>query len=121
MKKSDFGWEVFSHSGTIPTGKEALEWALVGQQLGVGELLITSIDRDGTQEGYDLELIQQLCTSLSIPVIASGGVGKWEDIRDVFIQGKADAALAASLFHFKGYSVGSLKELLAQENILVRR
>ena len=109
VKRTEFGWEVFSHSGTIPTGKEVIEWALMGQQLGVGELLVTSIDRDGTQEGYDLELMEMLSTSLSIPVIASGGVGKWEDIRDVFVKGKADAALAASLFHFNGYSVEKLK------------
>ncbi len=120
VKRTEFGWEVFSHSGTIPTGKEVMEWALMGQRLGVGELLVTSIDRDGTQEGYDLELMEKLSTSLSISVIASGGVGKWEDIRDVFVKGKADAALAASLFHFNGYSVEKLKRLLAQENILVR-
>jgi imidazole glycerol-phosphate synthase subunit HisF len=120
VKRTDFGWKVFSHSGTLSTGKEVMEWALMGQQLGVGELLVTSIDRDGTQEGYDLELMEKLSTALSIPVIASGGVGKWEDIRDVFVKGKADAALAASLFHFNGYSVKKLKELLAQENILVR-
>ncbi len=119
-KKTGFEWEVFSHSGTIATGKDAISWAFEGQQLGAGELLVTSIDRDGTQEGYDLELIQRLSTHLSIPVIASGGVGKWEDIKDVFIKGKADAALAASLFHFNRCSVEQLKRLLAQENILVR-
>jgi cyclase len=120
VKKTDSGWEVFSHSGTVSTGEDALSWALEGQRLGAGELLVTSIDRDGTQEGYDLELIQMLSAHLSIPIIASGGVGKWEDIKDVFVQGKADAALAASLFHFKGCSVGELKRLLAQEDILVR-
>jgi imidazole glycerol-phosphate synthase subunit HisF len=119
-KKTGSEWKVFSHSGTISTGKDALSWAFEGQRLGAGELLVTSIDRDGTQEGYDLELIQMLSTHLSIPLIASGGVGKWEDIKDVFIKGKADAALAASLFHFNGCSVEQLKRLLAQENILVR-
>jgi imidazole glycerol-phosphate synthase subunit HisF len=120
-KKTGSEWKVFSHNGTIPTGKEVLSWALEGQQLGAGELLITSIDRDGTQEGYDLELIQMLSTHLSIPVIASGGVGKWEDIKDVFIKGNADAALAASLFHFNICSIEQLKRLLAKENILVRQ
>ncbi len=120
VKRTELGWEVFSHSGTVSTGKNALEWALIGQQLGAGELLVTSIDRDGSQEGYDLELIQMLESRLSIPIIASGGVGKWEDIKDVFTKGKADAALAASLFHFNGCSVEQVKKLLAQENILVR-
>lgn len=120
VKKKNSGWEVFSHSGTIPVGKDALSWALEGQELGAGELLVTSIDRDGTQEGYDLELIQMLSKHLSIPIIASGGVGKWEDMKDVFVHGQADAALAASLFHLKGCSIGELKKLLAKEDILVR-
>lgn len=119
-KKIDCGWKVFSHSGTISTNKDVLAWALEGQLLGAGELLITSIDRDGTQQGYDLELIQKLESRLSIPIIASGGVGTWEDIKDVFIKGKADAALAASLFHFKGCSIGDLKNKLVREKVLVR-
>jgi imidazole glycerol-phosphate synthase subunit HisF len=121
VKKTNSGWEVFSHSGSLATGKNALAWALEAQKLGAGELLVTSIDRDGMQKGYDLELIQMLSGHLSIPIIASGGVGKWEDIKDVFTQGKADAALAASLFHFGKCSVWQLKELLSKENILVRR
>jgi cyclase len=120
VKKTETGWEVFSHSGTLSTRKDAFSWALEGQKLGAGELLVTSIDRDGTQQGYDLELIQMLSTHLSIPIIASGGVGKWEDIKEVFMGGKADAALAASLFHFGKCSVLQLKQLLAKENILVR-
>ena len=97
-----------------------LSWALLGEKLGAGELLITSIDRDGTQEGYDLELIQMLSSKLTIPIIASGGVGKWEDIKEVFLKGKADAALAASLFHFGTLTVLDLKKRLAQEGIEVR-
>jgi len=120
VKRVNGVWKVFSHSGTLSTGKDALAWALEGEHLGAGELLITSIDRDGTEQGYDLSLIQTLSSQLSIPIIASGGVGTWEDIKEVFTQGKADAALAASLFHFKGCSIGELKKLLAQENILVR-
>jgi len=120
VKKTAAGWEVFSHAGTVATGLDALGWALEGARLGAGELLVTSIDRDGTQEGYDLELIEMLGRSLSIPIIASGGVGKWEDIRDAFAIGKADAALAASLFHFKGCSIRELKKLLAKEEIRVR-
>lgn len=114
------GRRVFSHSGTVDVAKEALSWALEGQRLGAGELLITSIDRDGMQQGYDIELLKLLGSHLSIPIIASGGVGRWEDIREAFVEGKADAALAASLFHKQGFSIGQLKQLLAQENILVR-
>ena len=120
VKKTESGWRVFSHSGTIATDKEVLEWALEGQNLGAGELLITSIDRDGMEQGYDLELIRMLTKQLSIPLIASGGVGKWQDIKDVFVEGEADAALAASLFHFDKCTIPQLKRLLAQEKIKVR-
>lgn len=120
VKRKEGGWEIFSHGGSKLTGKDALEWALEGQRLGAGELLVTSIDRDGTKVGYDLELMRMISTRLSIPVIASGGVGKWEDIRDVFIEGKVDAALAASLFHSKSCSIRSVKEHLNRENIMVR-
>lgn len=120
-KRIGSGWEVFSHSGTVSTGKDVLAWAFEGQRLGAGELLVTSIDRDGTHQGYDLALIKRLSTKLSIPLIASGGVGKWEDIKDLFIKGDADAALAASLFHFNRCSIGELKRLLTQQNIRVRQ
>jgi imidazole glycerol-phosphate synthase subunit HisF len=120
VKRNQEGWQVFSHGGTMATDKDALEWALLGQKLGAGELLVTSMDRDGTKEGYDLALIRLLSDALSIPIIASGGVGKWEDIRDVFLEGKADAALAASLFHFGICSVSQLKCQLNQQNIPVR-
>lgn len=120
VKKMERGWEVFSYAGTRPAGRDALEWALEGQRLGAGELLVTSIDRDGTQNGYDLDLMRLLSSNLTVPIIASGGVGKWEDIRNVFQEGKADAALAASIFHFNGMTVKELKELLAQENVEVR-
>jgi imidazole glycerol-phosphate synthase subunit HisF len=120
-KKTNNGWEVYSHSGSLSTGKNALMWALEGEELGAGEILVTSIDRDGTKQGYDLELIQTLKRSLKIPIIASGGVGALEDIRDVFSQGNADAALAASIFHFRQCTITQLKDFLAKENILVRR
>lgn len=120
-KRAGEGWQIYSHSGTLPADKDALQWALEGQKLGAGELLVTSIDRDGTQQGYDLQLIQKLHAHLTIPIIASGGVGKWEDMRDLFVIGKAEAALAASLFHYNICSIGELKKKLTQENILVRR
>jgi imidazole glycerol-phosphate synthase subunit HisF len=119
VKRTSEGWQVFSHAGTVATDKDALEWALQGQNLGAGELLVTSIDRDGTKEGYDLELIRALSDLLQIPIIASGGVGKWEDIRDAFLA-NADAALAASLFHFGSFSVNQVKSKLQQQNIHVR-
>jgi cyclase len=118
---TESGWRVFSHSGTVPTGKDALEWALEAEKLGAGELLVTSIDRDGMQQGYDLELVRLLSNALSIPLIASGGAGRWEDIRDAFVVGGADAALAASLFHYNNGSIQQVKQLLANENILVRQ
>jgi imidazole glycerol-phosphate synthase subunit HisF len=120
VKKTERGWEVFSRSGTTATSLDAVSWALEGQRLGAGEILVTSIDRDGTKKGYDLELIEILSRTLSIPVIASGGVGKIEDIRDAFIKGNADAALAASLFHFDRCSIQELKRFLDKEGIRVR-
>ncbi len=120
VKRKGAGWEVYGSAGTIATGKDALQWALEGQNLGAGELLVTSIDRDGTQEGYDLELIETLSRQLKIPLIASGGGGKWEDIRDAFVKGKADAALAASIFHFNRCPIPELKQRLAKENIRIR-
>ena len=120
VKKTFGKWQVFSYAGTIATDKDALTWALKGQELGAGELLVTSIDRDGTKEGYDLELMELLSSNVRLPIIASGGVGKWEDICDVFLRGNADAALAASLFHFDSYSIKQLKNQLKQQNIPVR-
>lgn len=121
VKRKARGWEVFSHGGTNATGKEALTWAKEAQDLGVGELLVTSIDRDGTGQGYDLDLVQSLSDLLDIPIIASGGVGRWEDIHDVFAIGHADGALAASLFHFDCNSITHLKTNLANAGIEVRR
>ncbi len=120
VKRGTQGWEVFSHGGRTPTGKDAIAWAKRVQELGAGEILATSIDRDGTKQGYDLQLIQALNQVLEIPIIASGGVGCWEDIRDVFAIGQADAALAASLFHFDGCCISKLKEQLAKTQIKVR-
>ena len=120
-KSGERGWEVFSHCGTHPTGREVLEWCLEAEKLGAGEILVTSIDRDGAKMGYDLELISLLSSRLSIPVIASGGVGRWEDIRDAFKIGQVDAALAASLFHFGYESIRELKQRLSREGIEVRQ
>jgi imidazole glycerol-phosphate synthase subunit HisF len=120
VKEIGSTWKVFSHRGTRFTGLDVLFWALSGQQLGAGELLITSIDREGTKEGYDLELIQMLSTHLSIPIIASGGAGTPEDVKDVLTKGNADAALASSLFHFNSCSIAQLKKLVSEEKILMR-
>ena len=121
VKKTGSGWSVFSHGGRKATGRDAVEWALEVERLGAGEILLTSIDRDGTKSGYDLELIQLLTRKLTIPVIASGGVGSWEDIRDAFLIGQADAALMASIVHSGEYTMTQLKKLLSEANISIRR
>ena len=100
VKKMERGWEVFSYAGTRPAGRDALEWALEGQRLGAGELLVTSIDRDGTENGYDLDLMRLLSSNLTVPIIASGGVGKWEDIRDVFQGGESRCSACRFNFPF---------------------
>jgi len=113
-------WEVYTHSGQQPTGIDAVEWAKQAAELGAGELLLTSIDADGHQAGYDLELCRAISEAVTIPVIASGGAGTPEDLYQAFISGKADAVLAASIFHYGNYSVGMIKDYLAERGIPVR-
>ncbi len=120
VKKIEDKWKVFMKGGRDETELEALEWAKKVEKLGAGEILLTSMDRDGTKDGFDLELLKIISTNLSIPVIASGGAGKMEDFRDVFQIGKADAALAASLFHFGEISIVKLKNFMNLSNIPTR-
>ena len=113
-------WEVFTHGGRKPTGIDALEWAKEAEQRGAGELLVTSMDRDGTKDGYDLDLLDRLHDLVSIPVIASGGAGTLEHLKKGFTEGKADAVLAASIFHFREYSITEAKTYLHEAGINVR-
>ena len=120
-KRSDDGrFEVFISGGRIPTGKEAVAWAKEVEDRGAGEILLTSMDRDGTQDGYDLDLTRQIAEAVSIPVIASGGAGTLEHFGQVLTDGKASAALAASLFHFQTYRVSDVKGYLAEHGVPVR-
>lgn len=114
-------WEVYISGGRTPTGLDALEWAKRVVALGAGEILLTSIDADGTQHGYDLELTRAVADSVPVPVIASGGAGRLEDFAEVLTEGRAEAALAASLFHDKMLTVGEVKNYLADRGIVVRR
>ncbi len=113
-------WEVFTHGGRNATGIDAVEWAVKMEQFGAGEILLTSMDKDGTKDGYDVELTKTVSENVSIPVIASGGVGTPEHIYEGLKEGKADAALAASIFHYKEYSVGKVKEYLQGRGVPVR-
>ena len=119
-KKNTQSWEVLINGGKLETTLNALSWAREGAWLGAGEILLTSIDADGSQEGYDLELTRQISKSVNVPVIASGGAGKLDDFVDVFQSGAADAALASSLFHFGELSIGKLKNYLQSKQIAVR-
>ncbi|MCK9571911.1 MAG: imidazole glycerol phosphate synthase subunit HisF [Candidatus Omnitrophica bacterium] len=119
-KKQKDCWEVFINGGRTPTGIDALEWARKAAKLGAGEILLTSMDTDGTKDGYDLELTKALTSCVPIPVIASGGAGKLEDFYNVFASAGADAALAASLFHYQEYSIKQVKEYLKQKGIAIR-
>jgi imidazole glycerol-phosphate synthase subunit HisF len=105
-------WHVFSKGGRVDTGLDAIEWAIQGEQLGAGELVVNSIDGDGEKEGYDLELNQTIADAVSIPIVASGGAGKMEDFEKVLTEGKADAALAASVFHYNEINIRTLKDYL---------
>ena len=113
-------WIVFTKSGTYNTGKDAIEWAREVENLGAGEILLTSIDRDGTRMGYDIELTKNIVDAVNIPVIASGGAGKMEDFYEVFSMANADAALAAGIFHDGIIRIRKLKEYLKQKGIEVR-
>lgn len=113
-------YEVYLGGGRVPTGKDAIEWAIEAERLGAGEILLTSMDADGTKNGYELNLTRQIAEAVGIPVIASGGAGKMSDFKDAFTIGKADAALAASLFHFKELTIAELKDYLRGEGIAIR-
>jgi cyclase len=114
------GFEVFTHGGRRGTGIDAVEWARRGAELGAGEILLTSMDRDGTRSGYDLPLLKAVTAAVSIPVIASGGVGGLEHLREGLCEGGADAALAASIFHDGEHTVGDAKKYLRQHGVHVR-
>ena len=118
-KRTGAGWEVFSHGGRTPEGLDALDWCKRVADLGAGEILLTSMDRDGTGLGYDLELIRAVATSVSVPVIASGGVGKLADLADGLVAG-ADAVLAASIFHFGQHTIGEAKSFLLDRGLAIR-
>lgn len=113
-------WEVYTHGGRRPKGINAVEWAKYMEELGAGEILLTSMDRDGTKDGYDLELTRAVSEAVSIPVIASGGVGNLEHIYEGLVKGKADAALAASIFHYREYTIREAKEYLKTRGVPVR-
>ena len=115
------GWNIYKNGGRIDMGIDAVEWAQKVESLGAGEILLTSMDSDGTKAGYDLELTRKIAESVSIPVIASGGAGKLEHFKEALTEGKADAALAASLFHYKELEICELKDYLADQGISVRR
>lgn len=113
-------WEVFIHGGRTPTGIDAVAWAKKMEALGSGEILLTSMDRDGTQEGFDLPLTQAIARAVTIPVIASGGVGTMEHLYDGIVQGEADAVLAASIFHYRTHSIRDVKQYLQARGVPVR-
>lgn len=113
-------WEVFTHGGRKPAGLDAVEWAVRGVELGAGEILLTSMDADGTCAGYDCELTRRVSEAVNVPVIASGGAGKLEHLSEVLDKGRADAVLAASIFHFGTYTIDQAKEFLAARGIPVR-
>lgn len=119
-KKTEDGYHIFKHGGRIDTGIDAIEWAIKGCELGAGEILLTSMDADGTKAGYDLELTKKISDSVSVPVIASGGAGSKQDFYDALTIGNADAALAASLFHYKELEILDLKQYLREKGVSVR-
>jgi cyclase len=121
-KRSGAGkWEVFLHGGRTPTGLDALAWARKGARLGAGEILLTSMDADGTKQGYDLALTKAVSASVSVPVIASGGAGNLKHLSDVLKRGGADAVLAASIFHFNQYSIPQARRYLRRQGIPMRK
>jgi cyclase len=119
-KRSGKGFEVYTYGGRKPTGVDAVEWAKRVEELGAGEILLTSMDRDGTKIGFDIELTRAIAESVRIPVIASGGVGTLEHLYEGLVEGKADAVLAASIFHYREFTVMDAKKYLQQRGVNVR-
>ena len=117
---SQLSWEVYVHGGRTPTGKDAVAWAVEGERLGAGEILLTSMDRDGTRDGYDVDLTRAVALAVGIPVIASGGAGTLAHLYDGLVLGKADAVLAASMFHYREVTVQEVKGYLAERGVSVR-
>ena len=113
-------WEVFTHGGRTPTGLDAIKWAMKMEKLGAGEILLTSMDKDGTKSGFDIALTRAVSDAINIPLIASGGVGSLQHLADGIIHGHADAVLAASIFHYGEYTVGDAKRFMAAQGITVR-
>ena len=120
-KKTSSGWEVYIHGGRTATGLDVLEWVRKAVTLGAGEILLTSMDADGTQDGFDLDLTRAVAEEVPVPVIASGGAGKLEDFYRVLTEGKADAALAASVFHYGTFRIKEVKDYLSRRGVVVRR
>ena len=119
-RRNNGGWEVFTHGGRNPTGIDAVGWAAKMEEFGAGEILLTSMDRDGTEDGYDLELTKAISETVGIPVIASGGAGRLEHLLEAVEAGRADAVLCASIFHYGKYSINEAKEFLSERGVLVR-
>src|SRR3989337_85366 len=115
-----YHWEVFTHGGRNPTGLDAVEWSQRMEEYGAGEILLTSMDRDGTKEGYDIELTRSISEAVGIPVIASGGAGNLQHLYEGFMEGKADAVLAASIFHYREWTIKEAKEFLRVKGVNVR-
>ena len=120
-RQDNAGWEVFTHGGRRAAGRDVVEWATLGEQLGAGEILLTSMDNDGVQDGYDVALLQAVSSSVRLPVIASGGAGTAAHMHEALTTGGAEAALAASIFHFGEVSIASVKEELAKRGLEMRR
>lgn len=119
-KRKKDGWEVYTHGGREPTGLDVVEWATRVVMLGAGEILLTSMDQDGTKNGYDLALTREVSEHVGVPVIASGGAGKLDHLYDVLTEGKADAVLAASIFHYQEYRIKDVKQFLKERGVEVR-
>lgn len=119
-RKDNKGWTIYRSGGRIDMGLDAVEWAMKAEKLGAGEILLTSMDCDGQKNGYDIELTRSIADNVNIPVIASGGAGTMEHFKDAFLEGRADAVLAASLFHYKEMEICDLKRYLRENNIPVR-